>query len=180
MARPLVVRAFAGCLLAAVLLGGCGAKTTTVIERVTVPRGETTTGASAQVIELYHGIGGVSVGMSMDQVKQRLGEPASSSQESHPIAGAITRDDYPGGLSVSFAAGKVISVATTSNTARTAGGVGVGSSEQEVRRLPSVSCETLGGQYGCRVGQALPGGIVNSFTIVDGRVSRVMIARVID
>lgn len=97
--------------------------------------------------------------------------------ERHPIAGTVTRLDYPDGLSVSFASAGAFAVASTSSNARTADGVGVGSTESDVRRLPGFTrCETSG----CQVGEARPEAIVNSFTVQNGRVTRVMVSRVLD
>lgn len=167
-------------VVAAVGLSGCGGGTKTVIERTVTVKGQGESGGQ-QVIELSQGIGGVNIDMSRAEVERILGRPSKVVNERHPIAGTVARLDYPDGLSVSFASAGAFAVATTSPSAHTADGVGVGSSEGEVHALPGFSgCQTIAGKYGCQVGQARPGSIVNSFTIDGGRVTRVMISRVID
>ena len=73
------------------------------------------------------------------------------------------------------------SITTTGLGDRTAAGVGVRSSERQVRRLvPGVRCETLGGVRSCHTGEFEPGRRITDFQMRGGRVRRITVGIVID
>ena len=77
---------------------------------------------------------------------------------------------------VGFRLGRVVEVTTTRSTERTASGVGVDSSESEVRRsYPSVVCAPSGGFRRCRLGSGRPGTRATDFLIGHGRVLQITV-----
>jgi hypothetical protein len=104
---------------------------------------------------------GVALGMTKAQVRARLGAPVGTG------GGRF----YYARVWVGFRLGRVVEVTTTRSTERTASGIGVDSSESEVRRaFPSVSCGPFGGFRRCRLGTGKPGTRATDFMLGHGRV----------
>ena len=130
-------------------------------------------------------IRGVKVGMTLTQVRERLGNPTSNRATRHPILG-LTRTLRYGQLTVSFDGrantAPVTAVVTESRADRTASGLGVGSTERQLRSgLKGLKCETELGYRTCVLGVLRPGRLVTDFSLsTSGRVKRVTLGRVID
>lgn len=130
-------------------------------------------------------IRGVKVGMTVTQVRERLGTPGRDRATRHPILGQTRTLEY-GGLTVSFdgraATSPVTAVATESRSDRTAAGLGVGSTERQLRSgLKGLKCEKSLGYRTCTIGVLRPGRLVTDFSLTSsGRVKRVTLGRVID
>jgi hypothetical protein len=88
-------------------------------------------------LAVNHGMFGVSLGNTMQQVRHNLGSP----DEIDHHAGTTAWSYDSRGLFIDFRAGRVHDLSTGSPSQRTASGVGVGSSETAVMRLvPGVRC----------------------------------------
>ncbi len=112
-------------------------------------------------IRPQHGMSGVVLGMTKAQVRARLGAPVGTG------GGRF----YYARVWVGFRLGRVVEVTTTRSAERTASGVGVDSSESEVRRAyPSVVCGPFGGFPRCRLGSGKPGTRATDFMLGHGRV----------
>jgi hypothetical protein len=136
-------------------------------------------GASATIVP-QRGIAGVRLEMTKAQVRATLGAPRSAVHGSNEF-GAFTIFRYRG-LRVTFQGNRrVTDVFTTRTTEKTARGVGVGSTESQVRtKVAGVRCRTESGFRHCFVGRFLPGRRVTDFRIRSGRVSSVHVGFVID
>ena len=112
-------------------------------------------------IRPQQGMSRVVLGMTKAQVRARLGRPVGSGDARF----------YYARVWVGFRLGRVVEVTTTRSTERTASGVGVDSSEADVRRsYPSVVCAPFGGFRRCRLGSGLPGTRATDFMLGHGRV----------
>jgi hypothetical protein len=134
------------------------------------------------VIQVQKGISGIRLGMSRAQVKAGLGDPART-KTGHNDFGPFTQLLYRGGITITFQGNaSVTAVAITGHTDRTPSGVGVGSTENQVKRgVRGVKCQTLAAVRDCHVGAFLPGRRVTDFIVgANGRVTRVTIGFVID
>jgi hypothetical protein len=117
-------------------------------------------------IRPQHGMSGVVLGMTKTQVRARLGAPVGTGGG---------RFYYPR-VWVGFRLGRVVEVTTTRSTERTASGVGVDSSEADVRRAyPGVVCGPSGGFRRCRLGSGDPGTRATDFMLGHGRVLQVSV-----
>ena len=127
-----------------------------------------------------HGMRGVTVGMSPAKVKGTLGKPAKTTQGTNDF-GHWVQFDYAG-LTVGFQSGSgATSISTAASGERTATGIGVGSTIQDVlAKVPAVKCVNDVGYVHCYVGTWTPGEIVTDFSLKSGRVSRVLVGRVLD
>src|SRR5438105_12057931 len=87
--------------------------------------------ATAQaIIQVQRGISGIALSMTPAQVKAGLGKPNKTKTGTNPF-GAFTQYVYAGGITVTFQGNaNVTAVAIAGQSDRTAGGVGVGSTEQ--------------------------------------------------
>jgi hypothetical protein len=127
-------------------------------------------------------IRGVALGMTPADVKDELGRPGSSAVSPNPGLGKVRVWRYPG-LRIVFDSARagrtVLSVTSTSRADRTAGGVGVGSTEADVRRrVADARCLTRYGYRSCTVGGARRGSVATEFSISRaGTVTRVTLAR---
>jgi hypothetical protein len=153
---------------------------------VAVPAAEPAPGTSANGSLVPQGsIRGVKVGMTLTQVRERLGNPTSNRATRHPILG-LTRTLRYGQLTVSLdgraSTAPVTAVVTESRADRTASGLGVGSTERQLRAgLKGLKCETDLGYRTCVLGVLRPGRLVTDFSLsTSGRVKRVTLGRVID
>ena len=136
------------------------------------------------VIQVQRGISGVRLGMSQARVKASLGTPAKVKHGSNPF-GSFTVFRYAGGIRVTFQGNKnVTAVSITGHTDQTPSGVGVGSTEQQVKNgIHGVKCDSgnhSGGTRSCHVGSFKPGHRVTDFLIRNGHVTRVTVGFVID
>ena len=122
--------------------------------------------SAAATIRPQHGMSRVVLGMTKVQVRARLGAPIGSG------GGRF----YYARVWVGFRLGRVAEVTTTRSTERTGSGVGVDSSEADVRRAyPSVACAPSGGFRRCRLGSGKPGTRATDFLIGRGRVLQVTV-----
>jgi hypothetical protein len=121
---------------------------------------------AAATIRPQYGMSRVVLGMTKGQVRARLGAP---------IGGGGGRFYYAR-VWVGFRLGQVVEVTTTRSTERTASGLGVDSSEADVRRVyPSVVCGPFGGFRRCRLGSGNPGTRATDFMLGHGRVLQVTV-----
>jgi hypothetical protein len=125
-------------------------------------------------------IGGVTLGMTQDGVRARLGKPARV-RHGRNAFGLWTELVYPN-LRVFFQGDEnATSVTTTSSLERTATGAGPGSTERQVRaRVRHVVCRSQGAFRHCLRGRLLPGQRVTDFFVHAGRVREVTVGFVID
>jgi len=123
--------------------------------------------AAAATIRPQYGMSGVVLGMTKAQVQSRLGRPIGQGGGRW----------YYARVWVGFRAGRVTDVATTRLTERTAGGIGVDSTEAAVRRaFPRAVCAPWSVYRRCRFGTGRPGTRVTDFTIGRGRVLQITIS----
>lgn len=136
--------------------------------------------AAEAAIQLDRGIAGARIGNTRAEVRAALGKPKVRTGTND--FGRWVRYRYPGGIEVFFQGGRrVTSVSTSGLGDRTAGGIGVGTSEARLRAaIKRVRCETVQSVRICLTGQLRPGRRVTDFRIVDGRVARVTVGIVID
>jgi hypothetical protein len=127
------------------------------------------------------GMAGVRVGMTRAQVEAALGTPLRVVRGTNDF-GRYTELRYPFRVRVLLQGDvSVTAVWTTGRRERTASGVGVGSTEAEVRAgVRGVRCETVGGFRSCSLGSFRPGARVTDFQLRAGRVVRVTVGLVID
>jgi hypothetical protein len=122
--------------------------------------------SAAATIRPQYGMSRVVLGMTKAQVRARLGAPIGSG------GGRF----YYARVWVSFRLGRVTEITTTRSTERTASGIGVDSSEADVRRTyPSVACAPSGGFRRCRLGSGAPGTRATDFLLGHGRVLQVSV-----
>jgi hypothetical protein len=135
--------------------------------------------ASAAIVP-QRGIAGVRLEMTRAQVRAVLGAPRRAVHGSNEF-GSFTVYRYRG-LRITFQGNRrVTDVFTTRPGERTARGVGVGSTEAQVRaRVAGIHCRTESGFRHCFVGRFLPGRRVTDFRIRRGRVTSVDVGFVVD
>ena len=122
--------------------------------------------AAHATIRPQRGMSGVALGMTKAQVRARLGSPIGSG------GGRF----YYARVWVGFRLGHAVEITTTRSTERTASGVGVDSSESDVRRsYPSVVCAPSGGFRRCRLGSGKPGTRATDFILGHGHVLQVTV-----
>ena len=122
--------------------------------------------AATATIKPARGMSGISLGMTPTQVAAKLGRPIGKSR---------TRWFYPR-VWVGFRNRRVVEVTTTRSTERLANGLGVDSSESEVRSaFPQAKCAQAGTFRRCRLGTGAPKTRVTDFMIGHGRVLQVSV-----
>jgi len=133
------------------------------------------------LIQVDRGIGGARLGASPAQVRTALGKPTKTTTGRNDF-GPWLRLTFAGGIGVFFQGRKeVTSVQTTGLGDRTAKGVGIGSTQDDVvKNVPRVKCETVETSLTCHTRDLLPGQRVTDFRIENGKVVRVTVAIVID
>ena len=136
--------------------------------------------AVSAAIVPQRGIAGVRLAMTRPQVRAVLGAPAAVVHGSNEF-GSFTVYRYRG-LRVTFQGDRTVTaIFTTRTTERTAAGVGVGSTEGQVRaKVAGVRCRTESGFRHCFVGRFLPGKRVTDFRVKRGRVTSVIVGFVLD
>ena len=124
------------------------------------------TAAATATIKPARGMSGVVLGMTPTQVAAKLGRPVGKSR---------TRWYYPR-VWVGFRGRRVVEVSTTRSTERLSNGLGVDSSEADVRSaFPQAQCAQAGAFRRCRLGTGARRSRVTDFTIGRGRVLQVTI-----
>jgi hypothetical protein len=136
-------------------------------------------GASAAIVP-NHSVGGAALGQTRKQVRARLGNPLAVTR-GHNEFGRYTVFRYAY-VTVSFQGNAGATALTTTSAAeRTRRGVGVGSTEAQVKAgVPGVRCARLGALRHCTLGRELPGRRVTDFALRRGRVVRVVVGFVLD
>jgi hypothetical protein len=133
------------------------------------------------LIQIDRGIAGARLNNTKAQVRAALGRPGRVIHGNNDF-GSFTTFRYRGAISVTFQGDRRVSSVTAKGPGdRTARGVGVGSTEQQVeQRVAGISCETFFGTRSCHTGTFAAGTRVTDFRIRNGRVTRVTVAFVID
>ncbi len=141
------------------------------------------TAASAQaLIRPQKGMAGIRLDMTQDQMKAVLGEPASVKQGVNDFGG-YTQFVYPRKLTVTFQGNtRITGISTKGRSERTARGIGVGSTENDIlAKVTHSRCDTIASVRTCHVGNFLPGRRVTSFLMSRrGHVVSVTIGFVVD
>ena len=123
-------------------------------------------GSASATIRPQRGMSGVVLGMTKAQVQAKLGRPIGTGGGRYFYARVW----------VGFRLGRVVEVTTTRSTERTGSGVGVDSSEAQVRRAyPTVTCGPSGGFRRCRLGSGKPGTRATDFLLGRGKVLQVSV-----
>jgi hypothetical protein len=137
--------------------------------------------AAPALVQIDKGIAGARLGSTVAQVHAALGRPARVANGSNDF-GRFRQETYGGGIVVFYqGSSTVTSVVTTGLGDRTAKGVGVGSSEADVRaKVPGVRCATEFGIRSCHTHTFTPGRRVTDFFLKRGKVSRVTVGFVVD
>ena len=138
-----------------------------------------TSAAPARIV-VQRSIAGAKIGMTKAQVRATLGAPTRTKSGTN-IFGRWTEFFYPR-VQITFQSGpRVTALRTGSRLERTVRGIGVGSTERQVRtRVAGVRCRTDGGYRHCWVGSFLPGKVVTDFHLERGRVIAVVVGYVLD
>ena len=137
--------------------------------------------ASAKLIP-QRGMAGVALGMSRAQARTVLGTPSRVIHARNEF-GVYTEFRFTGrALRLVFQGnGGLTSISTTGRRERTRTGVGVGSTEAQVKHgVPGVKCEGAASARHCFLGTFSAGKRVTDFRLTSGRVSRVAVGFVID
>jgi len=135
--------------------------------------------APAKIV-VQRGIAALELHMTRAAVRARLGPPAKIRTGRNEF-GRYTQFVYPR-VTVLFQSGlRVTALRTFSRAERTAAGIGVGSSEAQVKaKVAGVKCESVSGTRHCYVGKFLPGRRITDFAIRGGRVTSVVVGFVVD
>jgi hypothetical protein len=179
------------------LLVGCGGTTKTVTKKqASTPTstratqtdptrhcGPTSKEDIIDNVVVQRGIGNAELGMSQAQVRSNLG-PAFCSVETRNRIGPYTEFNYYDGFTVAFQrgtaySGRASSFVVDGTRVRTPEGVGVDSTEADVRaHVRGAICEIVAGYRSCHLGKYQSGRTITEFRIVHGRVTHVRVARV--
>jgi hypothetical protein len=133
------------------------------------------------LVQVDKGIAGARLGNTVAQVHAALGRPRRVANGSNDF-GNFRQETYAGGIVVFYQGARTVtSVVTTGLGDRTAKGVGVGSTEADVRaKVPGVRCETTAGSRSCHTHTFRAGRRVTDFFIRSGKVARVTVGIVVD
>jgi hypothetical protein len=134
------------------------------------------------LIRPQKGMAGVRLDMTQAQMKAVLGEPLSAKQGVNDF-GAYTQFVYARKVTVTFQGNQhVTGISTKGRTERTARGVGVGSTENDVQsKVTHSRCDTIAAVRTCHVGRFEPGRRVTVFLMSKrGHVSTVTVGFVVD
>jgi hypothetical protein len=154
MRRGLVV-----CVIATVFVGAAPAAATIVPQR---------------------GIAGLELRMTKAQVRAKLGPPKKVRAGKNDF-GRFTEFTYPRVIVLFQSSPRATAFRTFSRLERTAQGVGVGSTEAQVKaKVPRVTCRTESTFRHCFVGRFLPGRVVTDFQIRLGKVASAVVGYVAD
>jgi hypothetical protein len=122
--------------------------------------------SASATIRPGRGMSGIVLGMTKAQVQAKLGRPIGTGGGRY----------YYARVWVGFRLGRVVEITTTRSSERTGSGVGVDSSESQVRRAyPGVVCGPSGGFRRCRLGSGNPGTRATDFLIGRGKVLQVSV-----
>lgn len=130
-------------------------------------------------------ISGVRYGASEAAVLKILGKPAKKETTLNDF-GKLHVWTFKEGAMVSFRPDRknkfrAVQITTKDPTEKTASGVGVGSTEAEVKKgVSKVKCETVVGSRTCHVGTFRAGHVTTDFQIDKGKVSLVTLGLVVD
>jgi hypothetical protein len=140
----------------------------------------TLAGSASAAIVIQRGMAGVAIGMTKAKVRAVLGTPLKVRSGRNEF-GRYAQFDYPN-VTVLFQSGSRVTALRTRNShERTSHGVGVGSRAFDVRtKVPKVKCVNDSGFGHCYVGIFKPGHIITDFLISNGRVTLVVVGRVLD
>ena len=131
-------------------------------------------------IAIGRGIAGLSLGMSQAAVRARLGKPVTVVRGTNEF-GAYTELRYRGYVVVLQGNTRTTSIVTTLAREKTPAGIGVGSTWSQVHsKVPHVRCEGSARLGDCHVGVLLPGRKVTNFSVLGGKVNRVVVGIVLD
>ena len=111
--------------------------------------------AATATIVPEHGIAGITLRMTQNQVRAHLGKPTKITRSHGALGSVVTRLHYPTlDVDVQVLNGKniVTRVLTTSSTEHTTSGVGVGSPLAAVKRLSGVHCWWEASSHYCALG----------------------------
>jgi hypothetical protein len=135
---------------------------------------------SAAMIVVQRGIAGLELKMTKAQVRAKLGTPPKVRTGTNDF-GRYTEFVYPR-VTVLFQSGsRATAFRTFSRAERTPKGVGVGSTERQVKaKVGGVRCSTDSGVRHCYVGRFLPGRVVTDFQIRKSRVTSIVVGFVVD
>ena len=136
--------------------------------------------AATATIVPQRGIAGVRLGMSKAQVRAVLGAPRRGLRGRNEF-GSFLEMRYRRLAVVLQGGSTVTSIRTSRRSERTRSGVGVGSTETQLRAgVQGLRCRTEFGVRHCFLGRFLPGRRVTDFRIRQGRVANVTLGFVID
>jgi hypothetical protein len=97
---------------------------------------------SASSPRLYlRGLGAMRIGMTLSAVRQAIGDRAASLEGNEPDARSVDACSYlrsralPAGLGLMFMHGRLARIDVREGDIRTASGIGIGSTEDDVRRV---------------------------------------------
>jgi hypothetical protein len=123
-------------------------------------------GAAGATIKPGRGMSGLSLGMTPAQVQAKLGRPIGK-------AGGRW---YYARVWVGFRSRRVVELTTTRSTERLANGLGVDSSEAQLRSaFPQIKCAAASPFRRCRLGSGERGTRVTDFLLGHGRVLQITI-----